>query len=148
MPQTEHHKSLARAFLRAVEASDFKTIIDSYTQDARIFTMGRTMISGEFTVQQLEQHSHNALDVFPRGLRFEILDMIAEGDRVMIEAESFGSNAAGLPYNNQYVFLMRFRNDKLYEFKEYFDSEMVTEVICAGVRPETRVEPSGRIVRV
>ena len=147
MSLTDHNKALASEFINAIANADFDKIADFYTDDARIFTMSRTLISGEFTAQQVKEHARKILDIFPDGLRFEIHQLIADGDRVVVEAESFGRNAAGAPYNNQYMFLMRFRGDKLCEFKEYFDSEMVTEVMCGGQQAQKKLEPSGRIVR-
>jgi ketosteroid isomerase-like protein len=60
----------------------------------------------------------------------------AEDDRVAVEAESFATHVSGKPYNNKYHFLMRYRDGKLLEFKEYMDTELVTDVLCGGRRPD------------
>ena len=73
--------------------------------------------------------------VFPQGIRFTIKAMTAEGERVAVEAESEGQHISGKRYSNQYHFLMRFRDDKLVEFKEYMDTERVTDILCGGQRP-------------
>jgi len=38
---------------------------------------------------------------------------------------------SGRPYNNKYMFLMRFRDGKLIEMIEYLDTELVTEFFGA-----------------
>ena len=61
--------------------------------------------------------------------------MTAEGDRVAVEAESRGVHASGLPYNNYYHFLFRFRDGELVRLTEYMDTELATDVLCGGQRP-------------
>jgi len=46
----------------------------------------------------------------------------AEGDRVAVEAESFGELTNGKTYNNTYHFLFVFRDGKICLSKEYNDS--------------------------
>jgi hypothetical protein len=72
------------------------------------------------------------LDVFPDGLAFEVHSMTAEGDRVAIEAESKGMHVSGKKYNNLYHFLMRMRDGKIVEWKEYMDTMHANDVLCGG----------------
>jgi uncharacterized protein len=72
--------------------------------------------------------------VFPQGIRFTIQAMTAEGERVAVEAESEGMHVSGRLYSNQYHFLFRFREGKVVEFKEYMDTERVTDILCGGQR--------------
>src|SRR3546814_19309820 len=65
--------------------------------------------------------------------------MTAEDDRVAVEAESEGAHVSGATYRNQYHFFMRFRDGKLTQFKEYMDTERVTDILCGGQRP-TRID--------
>ena len=74
-------------------------------------------------------------EVFPQGLQFTVLDMVAEGDKVAVEAVSEGEHASGQTYSNEYHFLFEFRDGKLLRLKEYMDTEMVTDVLCGGQRP-------------
>jgi ketosteroid isomerase-like protein len=62
--------------------------------------------------------------------------MIAEGERVAVEAESLGNHASGQVYNNLYHFLFEFQDGQLLRLKEYMDTERVTDVLCGGARPE------------
>jgi ketosteroid isomerase-like protein len=64
--------------------------------------------------------------VFPG--RLEIRGVTAEGDRVAVEAESFGETIAGLSYNNRYHFLVEFRGGQVIRVKEYCDTAYVNAV--------------------
>jgi ketosteroid isomerase-like protein len=57
----------------------------------------------------------------------------AEGDRVAIEAESYGPLKNGKVYNNTYHFLFQFRDGKICLSKEYNDSQHVADTL--GIVP-------------
>jgi ketosteroid isomerase-like protein len=135
MSEVERNKELARTFFDAMSNSDVPAIIGAYAEDGRLQTMGNTLISGVFDKAQITQAASQVLGAFPTGIKFVIHEITAEGDRVAVEAESFAIHVSGKPYNNKYHFLMRFRDGKLLEFKEYMDTEMVTDVLCDGQRP-------------
>jgi len=69
------------------------------------------------------------LDLFPNGLTFTIRNMIAEGDTVAIEANSSGTTFRGDEYAQEYHFLMRARDGKITEGKEYMDTEHARKVL-------------------
>jgi ketosteroid isomerase-like protein len=46
----------------------------------------------------------------------------AQGDRVAIEAESYGPLSNGKIYNNFYHFLFLFRDGRIHQVKAYYDS--------------------------
>jgi ketosteroid isomerase-like protein len=128
----ERNKELARAFIDAISRADVKAIVEAYAPDGTCWTAGSMPISGTFTREQVAQASERVLDVFPEGLRFTIRSMTAEGDRVAIEAESHGRHRSGKLYANQYHFLMRLRDDKVVEFREYMDTMHAFDVLCGG----------------
>lgn len=131
----EENVAVMRRFFDAMNAGDVATLIDSYAEDGRCVTMGRTLISGTFDKQQVAMAAGRIYEAFPEGVRFEILDITAQEDRVAIEAESFARHASGKDYHNEYHFLARLRGGKIVEFKEYCDTEHITDVICGGARP-------------
>ena len=75
------------------------------------------------------------MDVFPEGITFTVIAMTAEGERVAVEAESYGKHVSGRTYINKYHFLFVFRDGKLVHLKEYMDTEPVTDILCGGQRP-------------
>jgi uncharacterized protein len=132
MSELERNKEITRKFFAAMSANDIDGIINAYADDVKLFTMGNTLISGEFTKEQARIGATQILGAFPQGIRFVIHDLTAEDDRVAVQAESFATHVSGKYYNNKYHFLVRFRDGLITEFKEYMDTEMVTEVLCGG----------------
>jgi ketosteroid isomerase-like protein len=132
----ESNKAVVQRFFDAMNAGDVPFIVDSYAADGCLQTMGSTMISGTFTRDQIARSAGGIFEVFPQGIRFTILDMVAEGDKVAVEATGEGEHISGQIYTNQYHFLFELRDGKLVRLKEYLDTERVTDVLCAGHRPE------------
>jgi ketosteroid isomerase-like protein len=136
MSNAERNKRITREFFDAMTSGDTATILGAYAPEVRIYTMGRTPVSGVRTLEAVAPLAAQILGAFPKGLKFQIRNLTAEEDRVAVEAESDGVHVSGAPYHNYYHFLIRFRDDgKITEFKEYMDTELVTEVLCGGQRP-------------
>jgi hypothetical protein len=134
--EEERNKRAVSAFFDAMNRGDSAFIVDSYAEDGEVVTMGNTLISGARGKAEIAQFAGGVLDAFPDGLAFTIHSMTAEDDRVAVEAESNGTHASGRPYNNHYHFLFRFRDGKVLRLSEYMDTELVTDVLCGGRRPE------------
>jgi ketosteroid isomerase-like protein len=135
MSEIERNKKLTLAFIDAIARNDVPAIVAAYADDGRVTTMGSTLISGTFTKDQVVAAAGRVLDVFPEGLKFTVHTVTAEADRVAVEAESLGRHISGKTYNNKYHFLLRWRDGKLVEMKEYMDTEHLTDVLCGGQRP-------------
>jgi ketosteroid isomerase-like protein len=124
MAEVEHNKEVARRFIERM-AVDFAGAVDeALADDCRVTTMGTTAISGVRTKAEALKAAAITLDIFPKGLPTVIHTMVGEGDRLVVEAESFATHVSGKPYNNQYLFLMRFRDGKIVEMKEYLDTQL------------------------
>ncbi len=128
----QRNKRLAQAYLEAVQSGDVEAIAGFYASDGVMCTTGNTLGSGVFDVAQIREAAAGAFAVFPSGMRFTVLGMTGEGERVAVEAESRATHVCGTPYHNQYHFLFRFRDGKIVEFKEYSDTELVTRVVFGG----------------
>ena len=132
MSTEQRNKQLAQAFFDALNRGDVPALLDAYADDGYCHTMGNTLISGKFSKAQIAAAAGGIFQVFPQGIRFTIQAMTAEGERVAVEAESEGQHVSGKLYSNQYHFLFRFRDGKVVEFKEYMDTERVTDILCGG----------------
>jgi ketosteroid isomerase-like protein len=126
------NKALARRFIAAISRADVDAIVAAYAPDGTCWTAGTLPISGTSTVDQIAAASRGVLTVFPEGLRFAIHALTAEGDRVAIEAESYGKHASGKIYNNNYHFVLRARAGKIVEWREYMDTMHANDVLCGG----------------
>jgi len=128
----QRNRQAAQAFFDILNRGDVPALIQAYADDGRCVTMGNTLISGTYSRDQIAAAAGGIYQVFPQGIRFTIKAMTAEGERVAVEAESEGAHVSGQTYTNQYHFLMRFRDGKVVEFKEYMDTERVTDILCGG----------------
>jgi hypothetical protein len=126
------NKALARRFVDAISRADVDAIVAAYAPDGSCWTSGTMPISGTFGVDRVAAASRGVLTVFPEGLRFTIHALTAEGDRVAIEAESYGKHVSGKIYNNKYHFVLRARGGKIVEWREYMDTMHANDVLCGG----------------
>jgi len=128
----EENKGFARKFLDALSRGDWDFVEDAYAEDVVIWTPGTMPFSGIHTKDGVADVKAWLTGVFPDGLKFTVKSMTAEGDRVAIEAESYGKHVNGKIYNNQYHFLMKIRDGKICELKEYMDTMHANEVLAGG----------------
>ena len=135
MSNTDTNKATVISFFEALNAGDVDGVVNTYAEDGTCQTMGETLISGVMTRDQIADSCGGIFEVFPEGLKFTVVDMVAEGDKVAVEATSEGEHISGQTYNNEYHFLFEFRDGRLLRLKEYMDTEHVTDVLCGGQRP-------------
>ena len=55
--------------------------------------------------------------------------MTAEEERVAVEINREAVHAAGGTYNNQYHFLLRIKDGKILELKEYMDTQLAAKIL-------------------
>ena len=83
----------------------------------------------DFTKGTYRQLVEESAAMFPNGLRFTVLDAIAEGAKVAVEAESHGYTRDGRLYANVYHLLVELENGRILRVREYLDSGHATEVL-------------------
>ncbi len=135
MNSIEDNKAVVSAFLDAMNRGDTAALLDAYSEDGGVWTMGNTLISGKYSKAQIGEFADGIYEAFPQGLSFKVTGMVAEGDKVAVEAESDGMHASGTHYHNYYHFLFTLRDGKVVQLKEYMDTELATDVLCGGQRP-------------
>jgi uncharacterized protein len=126
MDETQRNKDAARRFVDAMGGDFARAIDEIMAEDCRIVTQGTTAISGVRGKAEAFAAVQLVGQIFPGGLPTTIHSMIAEGDTVAVQAESFATHVSGKTYNNKYSFWFRFRDGKLIEMIEYLDTELVT----------------------
>lgn len=135
MSTEETNKAIVSRFFQDLSAGNVAAVVAAYAEDGCVETMGNTLISGESGYDQIPSAIGGIFDVFPDGIEFTVNGMVAEGDKVAVEAVSRGEHISGQTYENDYHFLFSFRDGKVVRLREYMDTERVTDVICAGQRP-------------
>ena len=132
MSNTQRNKEIVQKYFDVLTRNDIPILLDMYAEDMVLRVPGTTCISGVFGKAQLGKFAASVLDTFPKGLKFIVHSMVAENDSVAVEAESIGTHVSGKHYNNKYHFLIRLRDGKIIESREYMDTQLVTDVICGG----------------
>lgn len=127
--QEEANKQLALDMLDALSRADQAWVAEHYSDDFRIWVTGSLPFSGENDREGALAGMPAVLDLFPEGLQFTAHSMVAEGDTVAIEATSSGKTFRGDQYSQEYHFLMRARDGKITEWKEYMDTEHARKVL-------------------
>jgi ketosteroid isomerase-like protein len=127
MDETERNKDAARRFIAGMGDDPVGSMDLAMAEDCRTVMVSAIRIPGEHTKAQQLQVMAGVHAVFPDGLQMVIHSMIAENDRVVVEAESSATDVSGRPYNNRYLFLLRFRDGKLIELTEYVNTKVAAQ---------------------
>ena len=132
---TEQNKQIVIDFFDQMSNGNVKGFVDLYHEGGAVWTYGNTLISGTQKKAAIQEFAGGIYDAFPEGLKFKIISMTAEDDRVAVEAESEGMHVSGVKYQNFYHFLFILKDCKVLLLKEYMDTEKVTDILCGGQRP-------------
>lgn len=135
MEPADSNKTRVMQFLDDLSEGRVDAVVAAYAEDGSVETMGETLISGVTDYAGIPLAIQGILEVFPQGITFNIKSMVAEGEKVAVEASSLGEHVSGKTYSNDYHFLFEFRDGKLLRLREYMDTERVTDVLCNGLRP-------------
>ena len=126
----ENNKALVRAAYEAVSAGDLEGFMDRLADDAKWTFFGKhrfagTMVGKEEILNTLfTPLSGQLVD----GLRLSLNTVIAEGDKVVVEATGQSDVVGGGTYNNIYCYVVTVRDNKITEMREYLDTELVSDV--------------------
>jgi len=135
MNDLERNKEVARTFLDRLSAGDADGVLALYTDDFVCWTAGSLPFSGIHPRAEVGAMISGVASVFPEGLRFSVRTMTAEDDRVAVEAESHGKHVSGKTYDQRYTFVLFFRDGKIRELHEYFDTMHANDVLCSAPAP-------------
>ena len=126
---TENNKQLVRKVFEQMETGDIDGYLAFAADDDPHTIPGKSAFAGARTKAQLREVLQGLGTVFPNGLKMTIKGMTAEGDRVAVEAESYGETADGNVYNNEYHWLFEVRDGKIQAAREYMDTAHAVEVL-------------------
>lgn len=117
-------KQVVTAFLEAFSSGDVARILDAMHEDATWWVSGqREGFSGTYTREALGKLLLMAKDLYKTGaLQIVPLSMIAEGNRVAVEAESHAELIDGKIYHNLYNLAIEISENKILRVREYMDT--------------------------
>ena len=125
---TDNNKKLVVDFFRIL-SSGSQDYLDFYTEESIIWTAGENAIGGSRSKSEVVGFAKSILDSFPDGISFNVVNLIAENDYVAAEVESTAMHVSGKPYNNKYHFLLKIKDNKIMELKEYMDTQLAAKVL-------------------
>ena len=124
---TDQNKKITKEFFRALSTGSDR-YLDFYTDESIIWTAGGNAIGGTRTKKEVVSFAQNILSAFPTGITFNIKGMTAEDERVAVEINGEAMHASGATYNN-YHFLLRIKDGKILELKEYMDTQLAAKIL-------------------
>ena len=132
----ESNKAVVRRFWEAFSESRFDDALALLDPDATWWVAGSTDISGTYSKQQFSELVAGVAEGTEAGIRMTPKHMTAEGDRVAMEAESYGRMTNGKIYNNFYHLQHVLRDGKLVAVREYMDTQHVQDVFGGDGNPD------------
>jgi uncharacterized protein len=146
--EKDRNKALAPQFMEANDRNDALALAEMYAEDGTHTVMGTTPISGTYTKQQMLAAAGAIFAPFPKGKPAKVVGIVAEGDTVAVEIDSPALHESGAMYHQQIHWVLKFRDGKLVQTKEYLDTQLVIDVLCGGgavvpASPETTPSASG-----
>lgn len=124
----ENNKQLVRDVMAAITNKDWDFVENSFAEEAIVWVAGAMPISGTHGKEFVIASGERTQAFFPNGLKLTPKEMTAEGDRVAVEAETYGTHFSGKLYNNHFHFLFEIRGGKIHVWKEYMDTMHANDV--------------------
>lgn len=126
---SESNKTVALAWFEALVKGDADKALGLTHPDFRYFLPGSMPVSGWTDLEGFLGTTVVLADVLAGPVAMEIGDVVAEGDRVFIEAQGDAPLKSGERYRNVYVIALRVSDGKIIEFKEFSDTLHVYQVM-------------------
>jgi ketosteroid isomerase-like protein len=132
-PTTEQNKSIVREVLEVFSTGDVPGILDRLHDDATWWVSGKVEgFAGTRTKAEMGTLLEGVVALYKQGaLRLTPLEMVAEGDRVVVEAEGYAELNNGRVYNPQSVLIFQIAGGKVKSVKEYLDTQHASDVFFA-----------------
>lgn len=128
MSDIDDNKALVRQFWTAFSESRFDDALGLLSEDATWWVAGTTDISGTYTINEFSKLVNGVAETTENGIQVSPTLLTAEGDRVSMEATSYGLMRDGKEYKNIYHFMHEIRDGHITAVREYMDTEHVTEI--------------------
>lgn len=124
------NKQLVLDFYEAGARGDMDACFALLADDITWTNVGTTKFSGTYTGKQalVEQLLGPLFGQLKAGIASEIERLTAEDDVVVAQTAGTAETHDGIPYNNSYCQVIRIRDGKIAEVKEYFDTALVDAV--------------------
>ena len=128
----EENKQLVRDFFGMRNRGDRKTSEVMVSDDVIWTLIGDTPVSGTFHGKRatMEGLTNKVLEKVenPDDIRMELIELIAEGDKVVARLQGSVPTING-PYNNTYCHVFTIRDGQIVEDIEFLDTVLIEKVL-------------------
>jgi uncharacterized protein len=126
-----HNRQIVTRAMQALASGDSRPFYDAMAEDC----VWRPMIGGVWS--QVHHGRETARDELFLPLRQQYADrytntptsIFADGDHVVVEAQGAVTLKSGQRYDNRYCFVIRMREGRMAEVREYLDSALAERVL-------------------
>ena len=126
MSSSAANRKLAEKLFACLSAGDVPGALATMTDDATWLAPGRRELlpaAGIYNKERLARLFNAMLGQLKNGLKMTLKGSIAEGDKLALEAESYGELKNGRVYNQHYSFVIEFRDGRICAVREYLDTQ-------------------------
>ncbi|MYM63925.1 nuclear transport factor 2 family protein [Pseudomaricurvus sp. HS19] len=117
---SDNNKKVVLAFIEAMGNGDPEAAAPCITEDAYTLAKGFGSFAGVREHDTILATIGAFHQLMPAGMKPEIVSVIAEGDKVVVEFEGNGILYNGEPYGNEYCMVFRMRDGRICQVNEYF----------------------------
>ena len=134
MSNTEANKQAVARFLEIFSSGDTERILGALTDDVTWWVSGRLDgMSGSYDKTGFEKLIGGVAGVYVQPLRISPRSMVAEGDKVAVEADSYAQLKDGRVYDPRCHFLFQVAPDgRIAKVCEYLDTQLAKDIFFAG----------------
>jgi ketosteroid isomerase-like protein len=121
---SEDSKKIVREFLETFSRGDVEGVVVALDDGATWWVLGSIEgLSGTYSREEMANLLPNFTNIYKNGaLELTPTSMIAEGDKVAVEADGHAELNNGRVYESKYHFLFETEGDKVKAVKEYLDT--------------------------
>jgi uncharacterized protein len=129
----ELNKAIVAEFLDVFSTGDVPGILERLHDDATWWVSGKIEgFAGTKSKEEMGKLLEGVVTVYKEGaLRITPIEMIAEGDRVAVEAEGYAELSNGRVYSPRSAFVFEIADGKIRSVREYLDTQHAHDIFFA-----------------
>jgi ketosteroid isomerase-like protein len=126
----ESNKQIVLKAYAALKEENVGGYFDSMADDITLTYFGSHIFTGTYRGKKdiLDNYVPVLLNRLDGPIKITVTNAIAEGDQVFVEAQGESQTKDGLDYNNHYGIVLRLKDGKITEVREYMDTELVKTI--------------------